>query len=158
MSGRALLQKVGIPLLAGALFGAGVCVSGMVRPSKVLGFLDVASGHWDASLALVMAIAVALHAVAWAIVRARGPKLPPFGSAYPGPPSPVIDARLIGGSLLFGVGWGLSGFCPGPALVSVMTGVRASLVFVGALAIAMAAYQRLDRRGGEHDESTTTAV
>ncbi len=152
------MRKVLIPLLAGALFGAGVCVSGMVRPSKVIGFLDFASGHWDASLALVMAIAVALHAVAWAIVRSRGAQPPPYGEAYPGPPSPVIDARLIGGSLLFGIGWGLSGFCPGPALVSVVTGVRASLVFVGALAIAMAAYQRLDRRGGAHDETSTTSV
>ena len=152
------MRKIVIPLLAGALFGAGVCVSGMVRPSKVIGFLDFASGHWDASLALVMAIAVALHAVAWAIVRSRGTRPPPYGAAYPGPPSSVIDARLVGGSLLFGIGWGLSGFCPGPALVSVVTGVRASLVFVGALAIAMAAYQRLDRRGGGQDETLSTSA
>ncbi len=142
------MKRAAIALLAGAVFGAGVCISGMVRPSKVLGFLDV-GGAWDASLALVMASAVALHAVAWAIVRARGDRPPPLGGTYPGPPSRVIDARLIGGSILFGVGWGLSGFCPGPAMVTVVTGARASLVFVGAMALAMAAYQRIDRGIGD---------
>jgi hypothetical protein len=130
-----------VALLSGALFGAGVCVSGMVRPSKVLGFLDF-GGNWDASLALVMGSALALHVVAWMIVRRR--TKPPFGVAYPGPPPSVIDARLLLGALLFGIGWGLSGFCPGPAIVTVVTGVRSSLVFVGAMAIAMATYQRLD--------------
>jgi hypothetical protein len=142
------VNKVLVPLAAGALFSAGVCVSGMVRPSKVIGFLDF-GGAWDASLALVMASALALHVVAWAVVRARQGRgqAPPLGDAYPGPPSSVIDARLVGGALLFGFGWGLSGFCPGPAIVSVVTGVRASLVFVGSMVVAMAAYEGLRDRG-----------
>ena len=148
------MKRALVALSSGALFGAGVCVSGMVRPSKVIGFLDF-GGAWDASLGLVMGMALAVHVVAWAIVRARGSAPPPLGTAYPGPASPVIDARLVAGALLFGVGWGLSGFCPGPALVSVVTGVRASLVFVGAMAIAMAAYQRLDVRGGKVDETVS---
>src|SRR4051812_4756337 len=97
--------------LSGALFAAGVCISGMVRPSKVLGFLDL-RGAWDPSLALVMASALALHVVAWRIVRAA--RKPRFGTAFPDPPSPVVDVKLVGGAALFGVGWGISGFCPGP--------------------------------------------
>ena len=137
-----------VPLLCGALFGGGVCVSGMVRPSKVLGFLDF-GGAWDASLAVVMGVALAIHVVAWKLARGK----PPLGGAYPGPPSTVIDARLVGGAALFGAGWGLAGFCPGPAMVSVVSGVTASLVFVAALVGAMAIYQRVDRTAGAKDET-----
>jgi uncharacterized membrane protein YedE/YeeE len=139
-----------VPLACGALFGAGACISGMVRPSKVIAFLDF-GGAWDASLMVVMAVALALHVVAWRVVAARG--TPPLGGAYPGPPSTVIDARLVGGAALFGVGWGLAGFCPGPAMVSLVSGVTASLVFVGAMVGAMAVHQRVDRTGGCKDET-----
>ena len=131
-----------IPFLCGALFSAGVCISGMVRPSKVLGFLDF-GGAWDASLLLVMASALALHIVAWRIIK--GMTRPRFGAAFPGPASQVIDLRLVGGAALFGVGWGLSGFCPGPALVSLVSGTTASFVFVGSMLAAMLAFDRHTR-------------
>jgi hypothetical protein len=134
-----------IAAACGALFAAGVCISGMVRPSKVLGFLDF-GGAWDASLAIVMATALAIYAVAWRLVpRGRTPR---FGAEFPGPPPTLIDARLIGGAALFGLGWGLAGYCPGPAIVSVVSGAKSSLVFVGAMAAAMLAYQRATESDG----------
>jgi uncharacterized membrane protein YedE/YeeE len=123
-----------IPLISGALFGAGVCVSGMIRPSKVLGFLDFGS-NWDPSLLVVMAVAMSLHIVAWRIVKSM--RKPRFGDAFPGPASSTIDVRLVGGAALFGLGWGISGFCPGPAILSVLSGAKVSLVFVGTMAIGM---------------------
>src|SRR5262249_20815581 len=109
-----------IAALCGALFGAGVCISGMVRPSKGLCFPDF-GGAWDATLLVVMASALAVHVLAWRVVkRARAPR---FGDRFPGPPSPIIDARLVGGAAVFGLGWGISGYCPGPAVVSVVSGV-----------------------------------
>ena len=134
-----------IALLAGALFSAGVCISGMVRPSKVLGFLDF-GGSWDATLLVVMGTALTLHAIAWRIVKAR--RVPPFGTAYPPLPAQVIDLRLLGGAALFGLGWGLSGYCPGPAIVSIVSGVRSSLVFVGAMAAAMVVVARVTESDG----------
>jgi len=122
-----------IPLVCGALFSAGVCLSGMVRPSKVIGFLDF-GGAWDPSLLVVMAAALSLHVVAWRLIkRLRGPR---FGAAFPGPAPAVIDAKLVGGAALFGVGWGLSGFCPGPAVVTLVSGSTASFMFVGAMLAA----------------------
>ena len=124
-----------ISILGGALFGAGVCVSGMVRPSKVIGFLDF-GGAWDASLLLVMGSALAVSIIAWRIVaKLRAPR---FGDAFPAPASQLVDARLIGGAAIFGVGWGLSGYCPGPALVSIVSGVPAVLIFCAAMLAAMA--------------------
>ncbi len=123
-----------IPLLCGAIFSAGVCISGMVRPSKVLGFLDVA-GPWDATLMVVFATALALHVVAWAVVKAV--RKPRFGDRFPGPPSPVVDLRLVGGAALFGIGWGLAGYCPGPAIVAVVSGTRGALVFMTAMLVGI---------------------
>jgi uncharacterized membrane protein YedE/YeeE len=119
-----------IALVCGALFSAGVCISGMVRPSKVLGFLDF-GGAWDATLLCVMASALLLHVVAWRVVK--GLRAPRFGEQFPGPPSPTIDGRLIGGAALFGLGWGLAGYCPGPAIVAMVSGARDTLVFVAAM-------------------------
>ena len=135
-----------IALVCGALFSAGVCIAGMVRPSKVIGFLDF-GGAWDASLLLVMASALVLHIFAWRAVKAmtnRAPR-PKFGPAFPAPAPSIIDARLVGGAAVFGIGWGLSGFCPGPAVVSLVSGSTASFVFVGAMLAAMLAF---DRSGG----------
>ena len=134
-----------IPFLCGALFSAGVCLSVMVRPSKVLGFLDFA-GAWDASLLLVMASALVLHVFAWRFIkRLSGPR---FGTQFPGRASSVIDLRLVGGAALFGVGWGLSGFCPGPAVVSLVSGTTTSFVFVGTMLVAMLAFDRSGRTDG----------
>jgi uncharacterized membrane protein YedE/YeeE len=119
-----------IAMIAGALFGAGVCLSGMVRPTKVLAFLDVRDA-WDPTLMVVFAAALAVVAVAWRVV-ARLDK-PRVGAAFPPLPGQVIDARLIGGSVVFGVGWGLVGYCPGPAIVSLVSGATSSLVFVGGM-------------------------
>lgn len=138
-------MKAIIPLVCGALFSAGVCIAGMVRPSKVLGFLDF-GGAWDASLLLVMASALALHVVAWRIVK--GISRPRFGTAFPGPPSTLIDVRLVGGAAMFGVGWGIAGFCPGPAIVSLVSGSTASLVFVGAMLASMFVFDRRSRTDG----------
>jgi uncharacterized membrane protein YedE/YeeE len=129
-----------ISVVAGAMFAAGVCISGMVRPSKVLAFLDF-GGRWDASLMLVMASALALHAIAWRAIRGR--PAPRFGSGYPGPASTTIDLRLVGGAVLFGIGWGISGYCPGPAILAVLSGATSSFVFLGAVAISMFAYDRI---------------
>lgn len=129
-----------LAFVCGALFAAGACISGMVRPSKVLGFLDF-GGAWDATLLFVMASALAIHVIAWQVVkRARAPR---FGTQFPGPPSSVIDARLVGGAAVFGVGWGLAGYCPGPAVVSVVSGAGGSLVFVGAMVLGIVLARRV---------------
>ncbi len=118
------------PAAAGLVFGLGLIASGMTDPAKVLAFLDLA-GAWDPSLALVMggAIAVALGPFAWA--RRRGRTL--TGEAVDWPTARGIDARLLGGGLLFGIGWGLAGLCPGPALVALAAGLPGVGMFVLAL-------------------------
>lgn len=117
-------------LVAGALFGLGLAVSGMTDPDKVLNFLDLAGG-WDPSLALVMAAALAVSVPGYAWLRRRGRLLD--GSALPPAPGTRIDARLVVGSALFGIGWGIAGFCPGPALANLAHGGFDAIVFVVAL-------------------------
>lgn len=141
-------MRAAIALIAGALFGAGVCISGMIRPSKVLAFLDL-GGAWDPSLLLVMVSAMVVHVLAWWIVKQR--RAPRFGTAYPGPPSSAIDLRLVGGAAVFGVGWGISGYCPGPAVLSVLSGATSSLVFVGAMALSMVVFDRVNARRVDTD-------
>jgi uncharacterized protein len=131
-----------VAILGGALFGAGACISGMVRPSKVIGFLDF-GGAWDPSLLLVMGSALVISIAAWRIVaRLRTPR---FGTEFPAPASTIVDVRLIGGAAMFGVGWGLSGYCPGPALVSLVSGVTAVFVFCAAMIAAMFVVENLGR-------------
>jgi uncharacterized protein len=127
-------------LICGLVFGIGLIVSGMVDPGKVLGFLDLA-GAWDPSLALVMAgaIAVSLPAFAWA--RKRRTAL--LGDPMQLPSSSAIDGRLIVGALLFGAGWGIAGFCPGPGIVALGMGAGAA-VFVAAMLVGMAAFEAFD--------------
>lgn len=130
-------------LLSGSIFGLGLVVAGMANPAKVLGFLDLA-GDWDPSLALVMVGAIAVGAVAFAIARRRTRSL--SGSPMQLPTARRIDLRLIGGSALFGVGWGLAGICPGPALVLIGAGAAKGWIFLGALLAGMLLFQVLERR------------
>jgi uncharacterized membrane protein YedE/YeeE len=123
------------PLLVGLLFGLGLCLSGMIDPAKVLGFLDLA-GAWDPSLAFVMGGAVAVAFVAFRIAARRGSSL--SGGTLHLPTARTVDARLIGGSALFGVGWGLVGLCPGPAFVNVGFLDGRAAMFVVAMAAGMA--------------------
>ena len=130
-------------LLSGLVFGLGLLVSGMANPAKVLGFLDL-GGLWDPSLAFVMGGAIAVAAVAFAVARRRSVSL--LGTAMHLPSARRIDRRLVGGSLLFGVGWGVAGFCPGPALVGVGMGLAQAGVFVAAMLVGMGLFAWLERR------------
>jgi uncharacterized protein len=131
-------------LLAGFVFGLGLIVSGMANPAKVLGFLDLA-GHWDPSLGLVMAGAVAVGAVAFRLARRRTVSL--LGLQMALPSATKLDGRLVGGSLLFGIGWGIAGFCPGPALVALGMGQSKVVVFVVAMLAGMAIFELMEHRG-----------
>ena len=131
----------GVPfLLAGALFAVGLAVSGMTNPARVLGFLDVA-GTWDPSLAFVMGGALLAFAVGHRIVLRR--ERPLLGGSFPSAPEARIDARLLSGAALFGIGWGLAGFCPGPAVVSLGWPREPALWFVPAMVVGMLLAQRL---------------
>ena len=130
-------------LLAGLVFGLGLIVSGMANPAKVLGFLDLA-GHWDPSLAFVMAGAIAVGAVAFAVANRRAVSI--LGAEMRLPSARHIDRRLVLGSVLFGIGWGVAGFCPGPALVSLGMGEPKALVFVAAMLVGMGAFELFERR------------
>ena len=131
-----------VALLSGLLFGLGLVVSGMISPAKVLAFLDVA-GNWDPSLALVMAAAVPVAAGGYALAHPL--RKPLCAPAFQGPVKRRIDTRLIAGAGLFGIGWGLAGFCPGPALASLTVAGRPAALFVLAMLIGMTAERWLDR-------------
>ncbi|RQS74524.1 hypothetical protein DID96_06675 [Burkholderia sp. Bp8963] len=129
--------------LAGLVFGGGLVMSGMANPQKVLGFLDLA-GSWDPSLAFVMAGAtgVGVLAFAWAKRRTRSW----LGLPMQVPTARAITVRLVAGSAAFGVGWGLAGFCPGPAIVSIGFGSLKGIGFVVAMLAGMAAFEWIERR------------
>lgn len=131
--------------LAGLVFGLGLLLSGMADPAKVLAFLDVA-GRWDPSLALVMVGAIAVAALGFAVARRRGQTR--RGEPLALPATRGIDARLVGGALLFGAGWGLAGFCPGPALVALGLGEAKAVAFVLAMLAGMALFEGWQRRRG----------
>ncbi|WP_437691758.1 DUF6691 family protein [Sorangium sp. So ce176] len=154
------MRQVALALLAGALFAVGLGVSGMTQPSRVIGFLDVA-GDWDPSLAFVMVGAISVHFLAYRVLRwqegrkragaASAPRFPLLADRMDVPARTGLDARLFAGAALFGVGWGLAGYCPGPALVSLATGSRAVVAFVAAMAAGMA-IERFTR-ARNHEES-----
>ena len=125
--------------VAGLVFGIGLLVSGMVNPAKVLGFLDLA-GRWDPSLALVMVGAIAIGAIGFAIADRRTTTL--LGTPML---LPTIDRRLLVGGAVFGVGWGLAGFCPGPALVALGAGHLKAIVFVAAMVAGMLVFEWIER-------------
>ena len=128
--------------VAGLLFGLGLLLSGMSDPGKVLGFLDLL-GTWDPSLALVMAGAILVGMLAFAVAKKRTINF--LGGALHLPTANQIDRRLVIGALLFGAGWGLAGFCPGPSLVSMFSGQPKAAVFVLAMVIGMLLYEAADR-------------
>lgn len=119
--------------LSGALFGAGLLVSGMVQTTKVQGWLDI-FGDWDPTLAFVLGGAIIPMFIAWRLTPGRRPVL---GGVFPPKPAPKIDRNLAIGSLLFGAGWGLAGLCPGPAMASLGFGGWGGLVFMGSMIAGM---------------------
>lgn len=133
-----------VALISGALFGLGLAVSGMANPQKVIGFLDV-TGDWDPTLALVMGGALLVSFPAFRMIFGR--RRPVLAEDFDLPANKMVDARLGGGAALFGVGWGLAGFCPGPAVVALVPALAAGIVpvfaFVAAMVAGMAIYERI---------------
>jgi uncharacterized membrane protein YedE/YeeE len=127
---------------AGLVFGIGLIVSGMTDPGKVIGFLDVA-GRWDPSLAFVMGGAILVGYFSFAAAGKRGRTF--LGGAMQLPTRRDIDARLVAGSAVFGIGWGLAGFCPGPALVALGAGIDQAALFVAAMLAGMVIYDAAER-------------
>jgi len=126
-------------LVSGLIFGLGLAVSGMMNPAKVVGFLDVA-GDWDPTLLFVMGGALLVAVPAYRLVPKRG--RPVLEEKFSVPEKKTVDARLVGGSALFGIGWGLVGFCPGPAIAALGTGLLPAFAFVAAMLAGMALYSR----------------
>lgn len=137
-----------LALLSGLLFGLGLIVSGMSNPGKVLGFLDVA-GRWDPSLAFVMGGAVLVGSLIFPFAEKR--KYSILGSPMCLPTTTKIDRRLVLGGLTFGVGWGLAGYCPGPALASLAGGGNKPWVFVLAMLAGMALFEIIERAKIRHE-------
>ncbi len=131
-----------VNLLAGLLFGFGLLLSGMANPAKVLNFLDIA-GHWDPSLAFVMGGAVIVTAIGYRLTFRRAK--PMLDASFHLPSARQIDLKLVSGAAIFGVGWGLAGLCPGPALVSIVLAAPAIFVFVPAMLIGVACASWLKR-------------
>ena len=130
-------------LIVGLVFGIGLIVAGMTNPAKVQGFLDL-GGNWDPSLAFVMGGAILVGLVAFRFAGQRERAL--LGDAMRLPTATRIDRRLVLGSLAFGAGWGLAGFCPGPALASLATGGVKALIFTGAMLAGMIVFELLEER------------
>jgi uncharacterized membrane protein YedE/YeeE len=137
-----------VALFAGTLFGLGLAISGMMNPARVIGFLDVAGG-WDPTLAFVMGGALLVTVPAFRLILGR-PR-PILADGFALPTKSALDGRLLGGAALFGVGWGLSGFCPGPAVAALVTGLTPVFAFVAAMLTGMFLYtwvfERPDRGG-----------
>ncbi|MEG6508239.1 YeeE/YedE family protein [Methyloligella sp. 2.7D] len=133
------ILRIAAALLCGTMFGFGLSLSGMVDPSRVRGFLDIA-GDWNPSLAFVLFGAVAVAMLGVVIRRAMGHPL--FDQGFQLPSTTPIDKRLIGGSAIFGIGWGMAGLCPGPAIADLALGVTPIVVFVTAMVIGMLIHDR----------------
>lgn len=134
-----------IAFLSGLLFGLGLIISGMANPAKVLGFLDL-TGRWDPSLIFVMCGAIAVGFFAFLYAGRRKTTL--FGAEIKLPTATKIDRRLVIGSILFGAGWGIAGFCPGPALVGLGMGLPKAILFVLAMLAGMGIFELIERRRG----------
>lgn len=138
-----------VAAIAGLVFGAGLVLSGMTQQAKVLGFLDVVSGAWDPSLAFVMVGAIGVHGLFRRIIAAhpRWSRRPLFSEAYQEPAKTPVDRRLVVGAAVFGVGWGLAGVCPGPALVSSSSLAPTLLLFAVGLLVGFVVYAGTFGRG-----------
>jgi uncharacterized membrane protein YedE/YeeE len=148
-----------VALFAGTLFGLGLAVSGMMNPAKIIGFLDVA-GNWDPTLAFVMGGALLITVPAFRQILNR-PR-PILADGFALPTNSVLNARLLGGAALFGVGWGLSGFCPGPAVAALVTGLTPVFAFVAAMMAGMVLYawvfERQDRSNVRADAANPQGI
>jgi len=134
-----------LALISGLVFGFGLILSGMANPAKVIGFLDLA-GSWDPSLAFVMGGAIAIGFFAFKYAETRNTTL--LGEELNLPRNNTIDKRLIGGSLVFGAGWGLGGFCPGPGLVSLGMGYSGGIIFALSMVVGMLAFELIQKNSG----------
>lgn len=134
------MYRILVAALSGALFGFGLSLSGMLDPARVIGFLDIAAGHWDPSLAFVLggALIVAMPGT----LLMRWMRRPILDEAFHLPTATAIDRRLLTGSALFGLGWGMAGFCPGPAVASLSLGLAPSVLFVVAMLAGMLLHDR----------------
>jgi uncharacterized membrane protein YedE/YeeE len=144
-------MRILMALIAGLLFGLGLILSGMTDPSKVIGFLDL-TGKWDPSLAFVMGGAVLVGLAAFQFIGTRQQSL--LGEVMQLPTARRIDRRLVLGGLTFGVGWGLAGYCPGPALVSLAYGGSKPFLFVGAMLLGMALFEIMERMANSSEKQT----
>jgi uncharacterized membrane protein YedE/YeeE len=134
-----------LALISGLVFGFGLILSGMANPAKVIGFLDI-TGSWDPSLAFVMGGAIAIGFFAFKYAETRDTTL--LGEELNLPRNNTIDKRLIGGSLVFGAGWGLGGFCPGPGLVSLGMGYSGGIIFALSMVVGMLAFELIQKNSG----------
>jgi uncharacterized membrane protein YedE/YeeE len=134
-----------LALISGLVFGFGLILSGMANPAKVIGFLDIA-GSWDPSLAFVMGGAIAIGFFAFKYAETRDTTL--LGEELNLPRNNTIDKRLMGGSLVFGAGWGLGGFCPGPGLVSLGMGYSGGIIFALSMVVGMLAFELIQKNSG----------
>jgi uncharacterized membrane protein YedE/YeeE len=132
------MLKMLVNLFAGALFGLGLAVSGMVSPAKIIGFLDFAD-DWDPTLAFVMGGALLVTIPAFRLILRR-PR-PVLADEFDLPTKKEVDSRLLAGSAIFGIGWGLAGFCPGPAVTALASGLTPVFAFVAAMVAGMAVYK-----------------
>ncbi len=139
------MMKLPASFLIGLLFGLGLVTSGMTNPAKIVGFLDVA-GAWDPSLACVMGGALATTYLGFRFALPRSKPL--LADAYPGQPKAQIDARLVLGAAIFGMGWGLAGLCPGPAVAAAFSGITDVWIFLGAMIAGIYLNLGLGRRLG----------
>lgn len=136
------MKKNLVSLLVGILFAIGLGLSGMTQPQKVIGFLDI-FGAWDPSLLFVMGGAVGFHMITYKLVRAR--KTPLLDTKWHVPNNKDISPRLITGAILFGAGWGLAGYCPGPALTALVSGHRQTILFVSAMLFGMFIFKLVEK-------------
>jgi uncharacterized membrane protein YedE/YeeE len=137
------VKQISIVAFSGALFGMGMVISGMADPAKVIGFLDI-TGAWDPSLAFVMGGALAVFVPAYLLlIKPRSESV--FGDEIVCPTSKTIDKKLVGGAALFGIGWGLLGVCPGPAVASLFTGSIQVLLFIAAMLVGSFTAKRVVR-------------